>query len=91
MWNSNINMRAIHKIEKPLTDLNNMIGLSNLKLSIMDQILYFIQNLHKDGDRKSNDFMHTVILWTPGNGKNGSCQTNGKNFQQNGSSVEKCF
>ena len=39
----NINMRAIHKIEKPLTDLNNMIGLSNLKLSIMDQILYFIQ------------------------------------------------
>ena len=80
----NINMRAIHKIEKPLTDLNNMIGLSNLKLSIMDQILYFIQNLHKDGDRKSNDFMHTVIYGPPGTGKTEVAKLMGKIFSKMG-------
>jgi len=80
----NINMRAIHKIEEPLTELNNMIGLSHLKLSIMDQILYFIQNLHKDGNRKSNDFMHTVIYGPPGTGKTEVAKLMGKIFSKMG-------
>ena len=42
----NIDMRTIHKIKKPLTQLNNMIGMHKLKESIVDQILFFIQNLH---------------------------------------------
>jgi len=80
----NINMRAIHKIEAPLSELNNMIGLSQLKLSIMDQILYFIQNLHKDGNRKSNDFMHTVIYGPPGTGKTEVAKLMGKIFSKMG-------
>ena len=80
----NINMRAIHKIEEPLSELNNMIGLSHLKLSIMDQILYFIQNLHKDGNRKSNDFMHTVIYGPPGTGKTEVAKLMGKIFSKMG-------
>jgi SpoVK/Ycf46/Vps4 family AAA+-type ATPase len=43
----NINMKALHKIKEPLTELNNMIGMKNLKENIVDQILFFVQNLHR--------------------------------------------
>ena len=38
-------MKALHKIKEPLTELNNMIGMKNLKENIVDQILFFVQNL----------------------------------------------
>ena len=43
----NINMHSLHKIKEPLLDLNAMIGMQNLKENIVDQILFYIQNLHK--------------------------------------------
>lgn len=42
----NINMSAIHAIRKPLTDLSNMIGMDTIKKTIVDQILYYLQELH---------------------------------------------
>ena len=80
----NINMKAIHNIKEPLEELDNMIGLSPLKLSIMDQILYFIQDLHKTGNKKSNDFMHTVIYGPPGTGKTEVAKIMGKIFSKMG-------
>jgi ATP-dependent 26S proteasome regulatory subunit len=66
----NINMEALHKIKNPLTELNNMIGMNNLKENIVDQIIFYIQNLHTlKSDIKGNDFMHTVIYGPPGTGK----------------------
>jgi hypothetical protein len=70
----NIDMCSLHKIKEPLLDLNSMIGMSNLKENIVDQILFYIQNLHKStiSNKKviaSNDFMHTVIYGPPGTGK----------------------
>jgi ATP-dependent 26S proteasome regulatory subunit len=66
----NINMDALHKIKQPLTELNNMIGMKNLKENIVDQIIFYIQNLHTlNSDAKGNDFMHTVIYGPPGTGK----------------------
>jgi len=66
----NINMNALHKIKQPLTELNNMIGMKNLKENIVDQIIFYIQNLHTlKSDIKGNDFMHTVIYGSPGTGK----------------------
>lgn len=66
----NINMESLHKIKKPLTELNNMIGMKNLKENIVDQIIFYIQNLHTlKSDIKGNDFMHTVIYGPPGTGK----------------------
>ena len=70
----NIDMASLHKIKEPLSDLNSMIGMSSLKENIIDQILFYIQNLHKPAttDKKckaSNDFMHTVIYGPPGTGK----------------------
>jgi len=68
----NINMHSLHKIKEPLLDLNAMIGMQNLKENIVDQILFYIQNLHKDHNGEKvccNDFMHTVIYGPPGTGK----------------------
>jgi hypothetical protein len=49
----NINMSAIHAIRKPLTDLSNMIGMDTIKKTIVDQILYYLQELHLP-EKKSN-------------------------------------
>jgi SpoVK/Ycf46/Vps4 family AAA+-type ATPase len=62
----NINVSALHKIKEPLTQLNNMIGMKNLKENVVDQILFYIQNLQTS---QGNDFMHTVIYGPPGTGK----------------------
>ena len=83
----NINMKALHKIKEPLTDLNNMVGMKNLKENIVDQILFYIQNLHKTKDgskRASNDFMHTVIYGPPGTGKTDIAKIMGQIFSKVG-------
>ena len=64
----NINVSALHKIKEPLIELNNMIGLKQIKENIVDQIIYFIQGLHLSNN-KNNDFLHTVIYGSPGTGK----------------------
>lgn len=83
----NINMKALHKIKEPLTDLNNMVGMKDLKENIVDQILFYIQNLHKTKDsskRSSNDFMHTVIYGPPGTGKTEIAKIMGQIFSKVG-------
>ena len=65
----NINMTSLHKIKEPLIQLNNMIGMKRLKENIIDQIVFYIQNLHTLEQGKGNDFMHTVIYGPPGTGK----------------------
>ena len=65
----NINMDSLHKIKIPLEEMNNMVGMKGLKENIVDQILYFIQDLHKSGGKNNGDFMHTVIYGPPGTGK----------------------
>ena len=67
----NINIKALHKIKEPLNQLNSMIGIKSLKENIIDQILFYIQNLHTLNSKNisGNDFMHTVIYGPPGTGK----------------------
>ncbi len=65
-----IDLGKLHSISKPIRELNNMIGLDKLKESIVDQILYFAQNLHKSPNgRETMDYMHTVLYGPPGTGK----------------------
>jgi len=79
----NINMKALHNIKEPLEELNNMIGMKELKINIIDQILYFIQDLHKNKNN-SGDFMHTVIYGPPGTGKTEIAQIMGKIYSKIG-------
>tara|TARA_X000000950_G_scaffold271339_1_gene352305 strand:+ start:4190 stop:5650 length:1461 start_codon:yes stop_codon:yes gene_type:complete len=79
-----IDIASIHNIVKPLTELNNMIGMKNLKQSILDQIIYFIQNLHVNNSDKNSDFMHVVIYGPPGTGKTETAKLMGKIFSKMG-------
>lgn len=78
--NYNINMTSLHKIKEPLIELNNMIGMKDLKTNIVEQIIYFIQELHSNSD----DFMHTVIYGPPGTGKTEIAKIMGKIFSNIG-------
>jgi SpoVK/Ycf46/Vps4 family AAA+-type ATPase len=79
----NINMKALHNIKEPLEELNNMIGMNGIKNNVVDQILYFIQNLHKNKNN-NGDFMHTVIYGPPGTGKTEVAKIMGKIFSKMG-------
>lgn len=62
----NINLYMIHKIKPELELLDKMVGMKNIKSSIFDQILYFMQGLHIGPEM---DYKHTVICGPPGTGK----------------------
>ena len=42
----NIDLKSLTNIKEELTELDNMIGMNNLKSSILNQLLYFVQELH---------------------------------------------
>jgi len=92
----NINVRALHRISEPLRKLNAMVGMDSLKESVVDQIIYFIQDLHlhplpppvtqKEDENPGafNDYMHTVIYGPPGTGKTEVAQLIGAIFSRMG-------
>jgi SpoVK/Ycf46/Vps4 family AAA+-type ATPase len=83
----NINMSSLHKIKEPLTELNHMIGMKSLKENIVDQIIFYIQNLHTLNSNKAkqgNDYMHTVIYGPPGTGKTEIAKIIGSLFSKMG-------
>ena len=86
----NINMNAIHNIKEPLTELNNMIGMNTLKNAIVDQIIYFIQELHISAD-SNGDFMHTCIYGPPGTGKTEVAKIMGKIYSKLGILTKNIF
>jgi len=71
-----INMTSLNKIKTELVELNRMIGMKELKENVVDQLLYYIQDLSKN----SNDYMHTVIYGPPGTGKTEIARIIGKIF-----------
>jgi SpoVK/Ycf46/Vps4 family AAA+-type ATPase len=77
-------MKSIHNIKKPLGELNNMIGMNGLKDSIVDQIVFFVQNLHVNKNALNPDFMHTCIYGPPGTGKTEIAKIMGKIFSSLG-------
>ena len=79
----NIDMKALHDIKEPLEELNNMVGMKNLKNNIVDQILYFVQQLHKNKN-SSGEFLHTVIYGSPGTGKTEIAKIMGKIYSKIG-------
>ena len=83
----NINLKALHDIKQPLVDLNNMIGMNQLKENVVDQLLFYVQNLHNG----TNDFMHTCIYGPPGTGKTEIAKIMGRIFSNLGILKKKSF
>jgi SpoVK/Ycf46/Vps4 family AAA+-type ATPase len=77
----NIDLQSLMNIKEELVSLNNMIGLQHFKEQILDQLLYFVQDLHKDSD---SDFMHTVLCGPPGTGKTEIATILGKMYSKLG-------
>jgi SpoVK/Ycf46/Vps4 family AAA+-type ATPase len=62
----NIDLKALTKIKPELLELDSMIGLSEFKNGILNQLLYFVQHLHVG---TNPDFLHTALTGPPGTGK----------------------
>jgi len=77
----NIDVVSLHKIRPALKKLNAMIGMQSLKENIVDQLLYYIQELHKNKG-STTDFMHTVLYGPPGTGKTEIAQIIGEIFSK---------
>jgi SpoVK/Ycf46/Vps4 family AAA+-type ATPase len=54
------------RILPSLIELDNIVGMLDLKKSVFNQIIYYLQGLHKRGE---GDYLHTVITGSPGTGK----------------------
>lgn len=78
----NIDLKSLHNIKTDLIELNNMIGMENMKQSIVDQLLYFTQSLHIG--KESGDFKHTAIYGPPGTGKTEIAKIIGKMYSKMG-------
>jgi len=61
----NINIKKLNILLPTLKKLKQVIGMDNVKKSIVNQIIYFIQ----DFQDKNSDMLHTVIQGPPGVGK----------------------
>lgn len=64
---SNIDSVVLWKITPVLEELRDMIGMTGLKETLFQQILYYIQKMHVKN--LSNEYLHTMIYGSPGTGK----------------------
>lgn len=62
----NIDLKGLHAIEPELKKLNEMIGIKSLKNSVLNQLIYFLQQPILGN---TADFKHTIICGPPGTGK----------------------
>lgn len=60
---SDIEYEKLSKILPELRRLNKLVGMDDLKRSIVEQIIYFVQNLH------NKEMMNLVLTGEPGTGK----------------------
>ena len=70
----------LKSIRKELIELNNLCGLENIKQSILDQLLYYLQGLHS----KSDDYLNTIITGPSGVGKTTIAKILGRIFSKLG-------
>ena len=78
-----MNLRLLYNLIQPLTELYNMIGMTNVKESMVEQILFFLQGNHNNSKcgkctecsfnlpctNTNTEMLHTVITGPPGVGK----------------------
>jgi SpoVK/Ycf46/Vps4 family AAA+-type ATPase len=78
----NIDIKGLHNIKDELLKLNEMVGMESMKQSILNQLIYFVQNLHIG--KNISDFKHTAIYGPPGTGKTEIAKIIGKMYSKLG-------
>lgn len=67
---NNCDLKILFNLSEPLKELDMMIGMEKVKTDIVDQIILFLQDLHKDNNKETeNPMLHTIIAGPPGVGK----------------------
>jgi hypothetical protein len=93
-----LNMRLMCNLVTPLTELNNMVGLSSVKQRMAEQILFFLQGFNSSSKcnncidcsfnlpciQTNSEMMHTVITGPPGVGKTCLARIIGKVYKAMG-------
>jgi SpoVK/Ycf46/Vps4 family AAA+-type ATPase len=60
-----LDLETLHKLVEPLENLQRMVGMKSVKETIVNLILYNIQNFEK----RNSSMLHTIIEGSPGTGK----------------------
>lgn len=63
---ANIDMLTLWDILPHLIELDDMVGMTQVKKSVFLQVVYYLQCLHTRGE---GDYLHTIITGLPGSGK----------------------
>jgi SpoVK/Ycf46/Vps4 family AAA+-type ATPase len=61
----NFDLKRLSNLVEPLSKLKNMIGMELVKKTIVNHVIYYLQDFHTGHD----EMMHTVIQGPPGVGK----------------------
>jgi SpoVK/Ycf46/Vps4 family AAA+-type ATPase len=85
----NIDIKGLHNIKEELQQLNSMVGMESMKQSILNQLVYFAQDLHVG--KNISDFKHTAIYGPPGTGKTEIAKIIGKMYSKLGILTKNVF
>ena len=95
---SGLNLRVLCNLVPALTEMQNLVGMTNVKEKMVDQILFFLQGNHvteKCGKcmdcsfnlkclKSQTDMLHTVVTGPPGVGKTELGKILGKVYKEMG-------
>lgn len=78
-----IDNKRLWDIEEYLIELNNLIGMSSIKETLLYQIIYYLQNFHSFGSN-GGEYLHTAIFGNPGTGKTAVAKIIGNIYKELG-------
>ena len=78
----NIDCNMLANILPVLIELNNLIGMDELKSSVFFQVIYYLQKMHTQN--QNEEYLHTVIMGSPGTGKTSVARIIGNLYQKLG-------
>jgi len=96
LFKYNLVYKYLLKAEEPIRELNNMIGMDNIKASIANQIIYYAKKLAQgngnlDLDNKTVVYLNTAIYGAPGTGKTTIARIIGKLYRKLGVAINDKF